>query len=254
MIFDKVLGFRTINKQIEEKLKQLSFIPSKYFEALYVECSTRITCHTCDICEVEEVNVRGELLKLMKQGQVDTKTEIEKYQLFQRINEVSKKSKTIRLLMTDHLENMKKENYDKLVILLKEASVAGKLMHYSVKALYDNYDEAINKVKELNKKCNKLIEELIAFRYYDQDGDGLLDYSFEEPEVLIGNSLRVSLQEMINVGEKIIHMIKSLSYNHQEKEVDEEELKRIKEKKKAKQERDKKREKRKTKKEKKKKK
>ncbi len=253
-MFDKLLGFRTINKQIEEKLIQLSFIPSKYFEALYVECSTRITCHTCDICEVEEVNVRGELLKLMKQGQVDTKTEIEKYQLFQRINNVSKKSKSIRLLMTDHLENMKRENYDRLVILLKEASIAGKLMYHSVKALFENYDKAIAKVKELTNKCNKLIEELIAFRYYDQDGDGLLNYSFEEPEVLIGNSLRVTLQEMINVGEKIIHIIKTLSYNHKEKELTEEKQKKIEEKKKEKQERDKKREERKVKKEKKKKK
>lgn len=223
-MFNRMLGFRTIQRKVEEKLIQLSFIPSKYFEALYVECSTKITCHTCDICEVEEVNVRGELLKLMKQGEVDTKVELEKFQLFERINSVSTKSKEIRVLMNDHIEDMKKENYDKLVRFLKESSYAGKLMHYSVKGLYDNYDVALERVEELIAVCKKIIGNLVSFRFYDQDDDGVLDYSFEEPEVLIGNSLRSTLQDMIFVGEKVAHIVKTFSFNHKTIEVDEEKL------------------------------
>ena len=223
-MFDRMTGFRTIQRRVEEKLKQLSFIPSKYFEALYVECSTKITCHTCDICEVEEVTVRAELLKLMKQGEVDTKVELEKFQLFERINRVSMKSKEIRVLMNEHIEDMKKENYDKLVRFLKEASYAGKMMHYSVKGLYDDYDVALERVDELIAVSNKIIGNLISFRFYDQDDDGVLDYSFEEPEVLIGNSLRDTLQDMIFVGEKVAHIVKTFSYNHKTDEVDEEKL------------------------------
>lgn len=235
-MFNKMLGFRTIQRRVEEKLIQLSFIPSKYFESLYVECSTKITCHTCDICEVEEVTVRAELLKLMKEGEVDTKVEIEKFQLFERINNVSIKSKEIRILMNEHIEDMKKENYDKLVRFLKESSYAGKLMHYSVKGLYEDYDVALERVDELTAVCNRIIGNLISFRFYDQDDDGILDYSFEEPEVLIGNSLRGTLQNMIFVGEKVAHIVKTFSYNHKTDEIDEEELqeKSVEEKKKLK--------------------
>ncbi len=156
-MFDRMLGFRTIQRQVEEKLIQLAFIPSKYFEALYVETSTMITCHTCDICEVEEVTVRAELLKLMKQGEVDTKVELEKFQLFERINSVFLKSKEIRILMNKYVEEMKKENYDRLVKFLKESSYIGKMMHNSVKGLYENYDVALERVEELIAVSNKII-------------------------------------------------------------------------------------------------
>ena len=152
----------------------------------------------------------------MKEGEVDTKEELEKFQLFERINSVSIKSKEIRILMSEHVEKMKKDNYDQLVKLLKEISYAGKLMHLSVKGFYDNYTIALERADELIAISNKIIGKLISFRYYDQDGDGILDYSFEEPEVLIGNSLRSSLQDMINVGEKIIHMVNTFSVNHGE--------------------------------------
>ncbi|MCG3253307.1 MAG: hypothetical protein KAX09_05620 [Candidatus Heimdallarchaeota archaeon] len=221
-MFDRMLGFRTIQRQVEEKLIQLSFIPSKYFEALYVESSTKITCHTCDICEVEEVTVRAELLKLMKQGEVDTKVELEKFQLFERINSVSVKSKEIRTLMNKYVDELKKENYDSLVKFLKESAYAGKMMHHSVKGLYDSYDVALERVEELIAVCNKIIGNLVSFRYYDQDDDGVLDYSFEEPEVLIGNSLRGTLQNMIFVGEKVAHIVKTFSFNHKAIEIDEE--------------------------------
>jgi hypothetical protein len=209
-----MLGFRNIQRKIEKKLIQLSFIPSKYFESLYVECGTKITCHSCDICEIEEKTVRDELLKLMKKGKVDTKIELEKFQLFERINTVYVKSSGIRLLMNEHVDNMSRETYERLVNILKECSKAAKLMHYAVKTLYENYDAALEKVEELKEKCNEIIEGLFSFRFCDRDGDGTLDYSFEDPEILIGNSLRSALQEMINVGEKIIQIIKIFSYNH----------------------------------------
>lgn len=224
-MFEQMLGFRRIQRKIEKKLIQLSFIPSKYFESLYVECGTKITCHSCDICEIEEKTVRNELLKLMKKGKVDTKIELEKFQLFERINTVYVKSSGIRLLMNEHVENMSKQNYERLVNILKECSQAAKLMHYSVKSLYDNYDTALEKVEELKVKCNEIIDGLFSFRFCDRDGDGTVDYSFEDPEILIGNSLRSSLQAMINVGDKIVQIIKTFSYNHHHLKVDKEEEK-----------------------------
>ena len=247
-MFNKILGFRTIQRQVEEKLIQLSFIPSKYFEALYVESSTKITCHTCDICEVEEVTVRAELLNLMKQGEVDTKVELEKFQLFERINSVSVRSKEIRILMNKYVDEMKKENYDSLVKFLKESAYAGKMMHYSVKGLYDDYDTALERVEELIAVCNKIIGNLISFRLYDKDEDGSLDYSFEGPEYLIGNSLRDTLQDMIFVGEKVAHIVKTFSFNHKTIEVEEEKLQEKAEEEKKRLEKKKKREPRKSKK------
>ncbi|HUU78618.1 MAG TPA: hypothetical protein VMX55_09735 [candidate division Zixibacteria bacterium] len=211
-MFNRLLGFRSIQRKIEEKIIQLSFIPGKYFEALYVECSTKIHCHTLDILEVEEKNVRSELLALMKEGQVDTKIEIQKFQLFERINGVSTKSKEIRILMNEYVEKMAEADYGRLVKLLKKSSEAGKLMHNSVKSLYDNYDEAIQTVEKLIKCCEEIINDLFEFRFCNEEGQ--CEYSFEDPEVLIGASIRSSLQDMINVGEKIINMIKIFSYNH----------------------------------------
>ncbi|NHJ04906.1 MAG: hypothetical protein EAX90_08790 [Candidatus Heimdallarchaeota archaeon] len=211
-MFNRLLGFRSIQRKIEEKIIQLSFIPGKYFEALYVECNTKIHCHTLDILEVEEKNVRSELLALMKEGQVDTKIEIQKFQLFERINGVSTKSKEIRILMNEYVEKMAEADYRRLVKLLKKSSEAGKLMHNSIKALYDNYDEAIQTVEKLIKCCEEIINDLFEFRFCNEEGQ--CEYSFEDPEVLIGDSIRSSLQDMINVGEKIINMIKIFSYNH----------------------------------------
>ena len=222
-MFKRLLGFKTITRRVEEKLVQLSFIPSKYFEALYVECNTKIHCHTLDILEAEEKNVRGDLLKLMKEGEVDTKIEIEKFQLFERINGVSSHSKEIREIMNKHVADMKKDTYNRLVKILKEVSKAGKLMHATVKELYNNYNSAVENVDELNKSCNVIIDELFEFKFCDQSG--VCEYSFEEPEVFIGNALQNSLREMIAVGEKVIHIIRTFSYNHAhlpEKKIEEE--------------------------------
>ena len=213
MVFKRLSGFRSIQRKVEDKLIQLAFIPSKYFEALYVECNTKITYHTCDVCEMEEVAVRTELLKLMKEGQVDTKIELEKFQLFERINNVSTKSKGIRILMNEHSDAMSKDVYHNLVVILKDISNAGKLMHLSVKSLYSNYNFALDRVEELISKCKEIIDGLFAFKYCKL---GECDYDFEGPEVLIGNSLQSTLREIINVGEKVVTIVKIFSYDYQD--------------------------------------
>jgi len=214
-MFERLLGFRKIQKDIEYKLIQLSFIPSKYFEALYVQCGTEIPCHTLDICEGEEKQVRGELLKLMKEGQVDTKIELEKFQLFERINIVSIKSKEAGQLMDEYLEKMKPKDSQRLIQILKEISIAGKLMHYSVKALYDNYDLAIENVEELYDTCNRIIDGLFEFKYCDAEVTDECEFDIDKPEVIIGNALRAILQDIVLVGEKIIHIVKEFSYQHE---------------------------------------
>jgi carboxylesterase len=162
---------------------------------------------------MEEINVRSELLKLMKEGQVDTGIEIEKFQLFERINSVTTKSKEIRVLMNESNEKMTKDTYDNLVKLLKEISGAGHLLHQSIKSLYEDYNFALDRVEELTSKCNTIIDDLFGFKYCKL---GECDYDFEGPEVLIGNSLRDVLQDIIGVGEKVVTIVKTFSYNHKD--------------------------------------
>jgi len=188
-MFRRMSGFRNIQKLVEKKLIQLAFIPSKYFEALYIECGTEIPCHTLNICEVEEKQLRGELFGFMKEGKVDTKIEIEKFQLYERIIIVFVASKEVRSLTDEHL------------------------------ALYDNYDLALENVEELNETCNRIIEGLFNFKYCDQEG---CEISFDKPEVLIGNALRSVLQNMINVGDKIINIVRLYSYHHDYLKLDDE--------------------------------
>ncbi|MHA1461755.1 MAG: hypothetical protein ACTSQ0_01570, partial [Candidatus Heimdallarchaeota archaeon] len=182
-MFRRLLGFKTIQRRVEDKIIQLSFIPSKYFEALYVECNTKIHNLSLDILEIEEKGIRGELLKLMKEGEVDTKIEIEKFQLFERINAVSTHSKEIREVMNTYVGDMKKPTYEKLVNILKEVSKAGKLMYQAIKKLYHDYESSLEKIDELNIICNDIINGLFEFKFCDQDG--VCEISFEEPEVFI---------------------------------------------------------------------
>ncbi|MFW9922031.1 MAG: hypothetical protein ACFFDW_01955 [Candidatus Thorarchaeota archaeon] len=208
----RFLGFISVHRKIEQKMIQFAFIPSKYFEALYVECNTQIHCHTLDIMDAEEKNVRRELLTLMKQGEVDTKIEIGKYQLFERLNEVIIKSKEIRDLMNQFCEEIKKESYTRLVKILMQVSKAGKAMYQAVKTLYDNYDLAIANVDTLNKTIEPIIDDIFSFKFCTEEGQ--YDYSFEDPQVLIGNAIRATLQDMNSVGDKIIEIIADFSFNH----------------------------------------
>ncbi|MBN1329145.1 MAG: hypothetical protein JXA54_06700 [Candidatus Heimdallarchaeota archaeon] len=213
-MFDKLLGFISLQKKIERKLLQLAFIPSKYFEALYIECCTDIPCHPLDIYEVEEKQIRGELLELMKQGEVDTKIELEKFQLFERINSVIQKSKEVRLYMSESAKVLDKKDYEKLVVILKEISFTGKLMYKAMQALYEDYSQALIIVEELEQKGNEIVERLFKFKYYVGEEDQEYDFSLEKPEVIIGDAIRTTLQNMINVGEKIMFIIKKFSYHH----------------------------------------
>ena len=212
-MIERLLGFRTIQRKIESKIIQLAYIPSKFLEALYIECGTQIPCHTLDICVVEEKQIRGELLKLMKEGEVDTKIELEKFQLFERINYVSIKARDVRLHMNEFYDKLSKDDYNHLVIILKDVSQASKLMYQSIKNLYENYDEALESVDLLAKKCNSIIDGLFKFKYCDDDD---CEYSFDKGEVIIGNALRSVLQEIIGVGEKVATIVKIFSHHHKE--------------------------------------
>ncbi|MHA1220527.1 MAG: hypothetical protein ACTSQB_02220, partial [Candidatus Heimdallarchaeota archaeon] len=152
-------------------------------------------------------------------GKVDTKIEIEKFQLYERIIIVFVASKEVRSLTDEHFSEMSKEDKKQLVQLLKDVSIAGKLVHYSLKALYDNYDLALENVEELNETSNRIIEGLFNFKYCDQEG---CEISFDKPEVLIGNALRSVLQNMINVGDKIINIVRLYSYHHDYLKLDDE--------------------------------
>jgi len=237
-MFERIFGYWGIQKKIEYKLIQLSFIPCKYFEALYVECGTQIPCQTLDICEMEEKQIRSDLLKLMKEGEVDTKVELEKFYLFERLNAVYNRAKEIRELMNQYVDKMEKGNYNRLINILEKVSKSGRIMFHAVKALYDNYEMAIKTTEELKQSCEKIVEGLYEFKYANEKGE--IKYSFEDPEVLIGNSLRTGLTEMIAVGEKINDIIEIFSFNHKkmgdERNKEETEQKKLKPNKKKKNE------------------
>jgi hypothetical protein len=207
----RFFGFRFVHRKIEDKLLQFARIPGKYFEALYVECSTRIECHTLDIIEMEEKKVRGLLLELMKAGEVDTKIELHKYQLFERLNSVTSMSKEIRLLMDEHMDDIQENTCERLVDILKRVSATGKIMSEMVEALYDNYEEALEQVNQLRASARQILDGLYDFKFCV---DGKHEYSFEKPEVLIGNAIRDTLQEMLYCADKIVQMIAIFSFNH----------------------------------------
>ncbi|MBD3189127.1 MAG: hypothetical protein GF308_00710 [Candidatus Heimdallarchaeota archaeon] len=213
-MFDRLLGFRNVHRKIEEKIIQFAFLPSKYFEALYVECSTGIHCHTLNIIEMEEKNLRDELLDLMKEGEVDTRIELEKFKLFERLHAVNSKMEGIRLVINEFSCELPKDRHKELMTLLKGTSKVGKKMHQGVKALYENFDQAFVEIENLNNHSKEIIQNISRFKYYNNNSRA--DWNPESPVEKVGTSLRAILQEMIMVGEKIVEMIKILSFNHKQ--------------------------------------
>ena len=213
-MFNELFGRRTIDKKIEKKLVKLSLIPSKYFEALYIERSTDIPSHLLDLCEREEGELRGELLVLQKQGIVDTKIEVEKFGLFERIIDATSVMKVVRLLMTEYKDQIQKEVYKELVKILKNVSELGRVMHQTVEGLYSNYDEAIEKVKKLTESSKKIIANLTKFKFYN--GEEVARFDLEDPKVQIGTAIRESVQSMLTVGEKILYIIEIFRFDHRD--------------------------------------
>ena len=211
-MFNDLFGRRTIDKKIEKKLGELSLIPSKYFEALYIERSTDIPSHLLDLCEREEGELRGELLVLQKQGIVDTKIEVEKFGLFERLIDATSVMRVVRLLMTEYKDQIQKEVYKELVKILKNVSELGRVMHQTVEDLYKNYDKAIENIKKLTESGKKIIANLTKFKFYSEEG--VVRFDLEDPKVQIGTAIRESVQSMLTVGEKIIQIIEIFSFNH----------------------------------------
>ncbi|NPD88754.1 MAG: hypothetical protein HGN29_08510 [Asgard group archaeon] len=211
MVYRELLGRRLIDKKIERNLKELSLIPSKYFEALYIERRTEIISPVFDLLEEEEKEKRGELIELLKEGIVDTKIEIAKYGLYERMVDVTSSMKEVRILMTENVERIKDEEYKELVNILKDVSKLGKIMFQMVENLYKDYNVALEKFGELKNSSEIIINSITQFRFLDDKM--ITRYNLEDPKVLISNGIRECIQSMMNVGEKIVEIIEEFKFN-----------------------------------------
>ncbi len=210
-MFRELLGRRMIDKKIEKNLIELSLIPLKYFEALYIERRTEISSSQFEIYEDEEKEKRGELIELLKEGIVDTKIEIAKFELYERMISVTSSMKDVRLVLTENRHEILEDEYKELVKILKEVSMLCKIMYEMVKGLYQNYDLALNKMQDLMETSENVISFISKFRFpSDEEKD---KFDIEDPKVLISNSIRESIQSIIDVGEKITEIIEEFNFN-----------------------------------------
>lgn len=210
-MFRELLGRRRIDKKIEKHLIDLSLIPSKYFEALYIERRTEISSPVFELLEEEEKEKRGELIELLKEGIVDTKIEIAKYELYERMVGVTSVMKEVRVTITDNKHRIGEEEYKELINILKEVSQLGKIMFEMVKNLYCNYNLAKKNMKELREMSEIIANQIIKYRFpTDEETD---KFDFEDPKVLISNGIRESIQSMVDVEEKIDEIIDEFSFN-----------------------------------------
>jgi len=209
-MFRELLGRRMIDKKIEKNLVELSLIPSKYYETLYIDRRTEISSPVFDLLEEEEREKRGELIELLKEGIVDTKIEIAKFELYERVVNVTRSMKEVRVSITENKERIKEEEYTELVIILKDVSKLGRTMFEMVKGLYDDYNLAKKKKSELSKMSEKISNLITKFRF---PSGSKARFYFEDSNVLISNSIRESIQSMVDVGEKIIEIIEEFDFN-----------------------------------------
>jgi len=210
-MFRELLGRRMIDKKIEKNLIDLSLIPSKYFEALYIERRTEISSSLFELYEDEEKEKRGELIELLKEGIVDTKIEIAKFALYERMIAVTSSMKDVRLVLTENRHKILEDEYKELIEILREVSLLCKIMFEMVKGLYQNYELALNKMDDLIKTSKNVINFITKFRF--PSGKKIDKFDMENPKVLISNSIRESVQSIIDVGEKIIEIIEEFNFN-----------------------------------------
>lgn len=210
-MFRELLGRRMIDRKIEKNLIEMSLIPSKYFEALYIERRTEIASPVFDLLEEEEKERRGELIDLLKEGIVDTKIEIVKFELYERMVAVTSSMKEVRVSITENKQRIKEEEYKELVNILKDVSKLGKIMYEMVKGLYQDYDIAEGKMEDLRNMSKKITALITKFRFPLDEEEERFD--FEDSNVLISNSIRESIQSMVDVGEKITEIIEVFDFN-----------------------------------------
>lgn len=210
-MFNEFFGRRTLDKKIEKNLIDLSLLPSKYFEALYIERSTDISSSLFDLIEDEEKEKRGNLLELLKEGKVDTKIELAKFELFERLVGVTSIMKEVRLLMIENIEQIKGDEYKELVDILKDVSKLCKIMFLIVEGLYRDYSSALNKFDELKEKSVIILNMITNFKFLNKKMTN--HYDFEDPKILISNEIRQSIQSIIDVGDKIVEIIEQFSFN-----------------------------------------
>jgi hypothetical protein len=210
-MFRELIGRRMIDRKIEQNLIEISLIPSKYFEALYIERRTEIASPVFDLLEEEEKEKRGELIELLKEGIVDTKIEIVKFELYERLVAVTLSMKEVRVSITENKLRIEEEEYKELVNILKDVSKLGKIMHEIVRGLYQDYTIAKGKMETLRNMSKKITALITKFRFpMDEEAE---KFDFEDSNVLISNSIRESIQSMIDVGEKITEIIDEFDFN-----------------------------------------
>ncbi|MCG3227612.1 MAG: hypothetical protein H7645_11900 [Candidatus Heimdallarchaeota archaeon] len=210
-MFRELLGRRIIDRKIEKNLVEMSLIPSKYFEALYIERRTEIASPVFDLLEEEEKAKRGELIELLKEGIVDTKIEIVKFELYERLVAVTSSMKEVRVSITENKLRVEEEEYKELVNILKDVSKLGKIMYEMVRGLYQEYDIVEGKMENLRNMSKKITAHITKFRFHmDEEAE---KFDFEDSNVLISNSIRESIQSMVDVGEKITGIIDEFDFN-----------------------------------------
>ena len=210
-MFSEFFGRRNLDKKIEKNLIDFSLIPSKYYEALYLERSTDVSSSIFALLDDEEKETRGNLLDLLKEGVVDTKIEIVKFELFERLTAVTLTMKEVHLLMNENVARIEEDEYKELVNILKDVSKLCRIMFHMVEGLYRDYNCALGKFDELKEKSSSILTMITNFKFLNETMAE--SYDFEDSKILISNEIRQSIQSVVDVGDKIVEIIAHFSFN-----------------------------------------
>ncbi len=61
------------------------------------------------------------------------------------------------------------------------------------------------------EKSEKIVKFITKFRF--PSDEKIVKFNLEDPKILISNSIRESIQSIIDVGEKIIEIIEEFNFN-----------------------------------------
>ncbi|MBD3191830.1 MAG: hypothetical protein GF308_14380 [Candidatus Heimdallarchaeota archaeon] len=208
-MFQHFFQFR-MKKQIKEKMIQYSFLPCKYLEALHTECLTTISADKVTIWGLEAERLQEELGRLLGKGRVNTDVKVEKYKLFERINYVLKRIRVFHQYLIDYAVQLPEANYKLFVGLVEAVSYVARLFFQGMTAFYEEYDQALMELDQLENQYEETIEKINDFKYPTSNSQKKWDPT--APKEILGTSLRDIVQAILLAGEKVSHMINAFNY------------------------------------------
>jgi hypothetical protein len=199
-----------LKKELQKALIAFSAVPKNYLKEItnnYTQKESQVDVETWEKKAKEK---RKKVTELLGKSKINTSDKIEKYKLFLRINYVIKRTFVFQKYLNKNSAQLKKSDHSPLAKLIVKAKEKAELLQESVEAVYQNYDEAKEKIEKIKRGCEETIRKISIFKYSEKTTKE--KWEAKEGKERIGTALRELLQAIRLTGNKIAEIAEKFSY------------------------------------------